>query len=83
MGEFTRLKEGCFLHFENLVPNARNIRSHINRVWNKDERSITAKESFSSNTAKLWNQAPISIKEAKPLSIAKKLVYSYCKTLPI
>ena len=33
--------------------------------------------------AKIWNQAPSSIKEAKTMAIAKKLVKNYCKTLPV
>ena len=70
-------------NYDNLVPNNRSVRSHINRVWNEDGRSIAAKEIFSRNTAKLWNQAPISLQEAKTLTIAKKHVYSYCRTLPI
>ena len=68
---------------DNLIPHGRIVRPHITREWNEDGRTIGAKESFSRNTAKLWNQAPTNIKEANTLPIVKRLVKQYCKTLPV
>ena len=70
-------------NYENLIPNDRIVRSHINREWNEDGRSIAAKEGFSRSTAKLWSQAPNKINNAKSLPIAKRLIKDYCKALPI
>ena len=70
-------------NYKNLIPNDRIVRSLINREWNEDGGSIAAKKSFSRNTAKLWNQAPKEIKNAKSLPIAKRLIKAYCKALPI
>ena len=55
----------------------------IIRKWNQDAKSTAAKESFSRNAAKLWNLALLAIKTAKSLSLAKKEVNKYCRTLPI
>ena len=61
----------------------RQLRPSASRDWNQDGRSTAAKESFSRNTAKIWNAAPKEIKTAKTIFIAKKAIKSYCKTLPI
>ena len=68
---------------ENLLPNTRELRPTSIRLWKEDGKTSTARESFLRNTAKIWNQAPSSIKEAKTMAIAKKLVKNYCKTLPV
>jgi hypothetical protein len=67
---------------ENLIHTDRVTRPHIRRLWKEDGKSTTAKESFSRSTAKLWNQAPQSLKESKSLTTAKKAIREYCKTLP-
>ena len=59
---------------DNLIPHGRILRPHITREWNEDGRTIAAKESFSRNIAKLWNQAPTNIKVANTLPIVKILV---------
>ena len=44
---------------------------------------ITSSGTFVHQTAKLWNQAPKSIKTASSLEIAKREIRAYVKTLPI
>ena len=68
---------------ENLLPNSRELRPSSIRLWKETGKSSAACESFSRNTAKIWNQAPKSIKEAMTLAQAKKSVIEYCKTLPV
>ena len=57
-----------------LVPTytERSVRPTTNRKWNQDGKTVAAHESFSRNAAKLWNSAPLSIKTAKNLNLAKK-----------
>ena len=38
---------------------------------------------FIGNATRLWNKAPNVIKTAKSISIVKKEIKQYCKTLPI
>ena len=66
-----------------LIPNTRELRPTSIRIWKEDGRTDAARESFSRNTAKIWNQAPMTIKDAMTLSLAKKRVKEYCKSLPI
>ena len=42
-----------------------------------------AEKSFVRDSGKIWNQAPMVIKEAKSIAVAKKLIKKYYKTLPI
>ena len=35
------------------------------------------------DATRLWNEAPISIRQAKSIQIAKKEAKKYCSTLPI
>jgi hypothetical protein len=61
----------------------RQLRPGSTRKWNQDAKSIAEKECFSRNTAKLWNCAPLNIKNAKNLNITKKAIKTYCKSLPV
>ena len=61
----------------------RSVRPTTNRKWNQDCNSTAARESFSRNAAKLWNSAPLTIKNAKNLNLAKKEIKKHCKMLPI
>ena len=47
-----------------------------------DDNRITSAGSFVNQTAKIWNQAPISIKNSSTLEQAKRQIRSYVKTLP-
>ena len=42
-----------------------------------------AERSYTRDTGKFWNQAPIGITEAPTKETAKQLIKSYCKTLPL
>ena len=69
--------------FPILIPNEKIVRPHTNRKWKEDGKSNTARDSFTRSAAKLWNQAPASIKEANSLTLAKKHIKVYCENLPI
>ena len=68
---------------DNLIPNDRIVRSTTTRHWKEDGKTNTARDSFSRSTAKIWNQAPTNIKECKSITLAKKLIKTYCKSLPV
>ena len=61
----------------------RNLRPTSYILWNQAARTTAAKESFSRNAAKLWDNAPQSIKVAINIKSAKKEILKHCKTLPI
>ena len=61
----------------------RNIRPSSIKVWKDDAKSKAASESVSRDTAKLWNNAPIALKNAPNLSCAKREIKKYCKSLLI
>ena len=67
----------------NHAETGREVRPSTNRMWNEDSRTRAAKEGSSRDAAKLWNMAPITIKNELTMSGAKTLIKSYCKTLPI
>ena len=66
-----------------LQENDRILRASSSRLWNQDARSRAEKESFSRNAAKIWNAAPLGIKNASALNSAKRVIKIHCKTLPI
>ena len=68
---------------EHLIPNMRKLRPTSTRLWREDGKSSVARESFTRNTARIWNQAPRAQIEALPLAQAKKLVKEYCKSMPV
>ena len=51
------------------------------KMWKDDSKSRAASESMSRDTARLWNTVPGSIKTAKILCGAKRLIKLYCRTL--
>ena len=51
------------------------------KLWKDDSRVTSAKESFIRDAAKLWNNAPSTVKSAKSLYLAKKEILKYCKTI--
>ena len=65
------------------VYTERSVRPSTVRKWNQDAKSSAAKESFSRNSAKIWNSAPESIKCAINLKKAKIKIKKYCTMLPI
>ena len=68
---------------ENLIPNDRIVRPYTTRLWKEDGRTNLARESFTRSAAKIWNQAPQTLKDCKTLSMAKKAIKIYCQTLPV
>ena len=67
----------------NRAENDRVIRDSSIKKWKDDARSVAAKISFSRDSARLWNRAPIGIKNALTLSSAKKEIKSFCDTLEV
>ena len=61
----------------------RIVRITTSRLWNQDARSSAEKESFSRNAAKIWNAAPMAIKNAKTLATSKNEIRKFVKLLPI
>ena len=50
----------------------KSVRPGATIELNEDGHIKAAKESFSRNAAKIWNQAPASIKISRTLKLAKK-----------
>ena len=65
------------------LDNERILRPGSSMVWKEDARKKIAKESFSRNAAKVWNQAPVTVKNATTLGLAKSAIKLHCLTLPI
>ena len=63
--------------------NGREVRPPTVKLWKDDTRVTNAKESFLRDAAKLWNNAPLSVKNAKTIYLAKKEIVKYCKTIAI
>ena len=71
---------------QNLAINGeceRVLRPSTCRLWNQDARTNAEKECFSRNAAKIWNEAPLSIKNSIKINSAKKEIIKYCKALPV
>ena len=62
------------------MENDRVIRNSSIKVWKDEAKSVAAKLSFSRDSARLWNMASDSIKNAPTLNIAKKEIKNFCNT---
>ena len=71
------------LNKKSSLETGRILRPSSSRIWNQDASSTAAKESFSRNVAKIWNSAPLGIKNAKNIKNAKIEIAKHCRTLPI
>ena len=60
-----------------------SLRPSTVRTWKENHKTAINKESFVFDAAKIWNQAPLTIKNCNTLNAAKKAIHTYCKTLPI
>ena len=69
-------------HFFGRQTNNRSVRATTVKLWKDDTKVKSAENSFIRDAARLWNQVPYTIKEAKTLGIAKSQILKYCKTLP-
>ena len=59
------------------------LRTTSTRELKDSAKTKIGEQSFIINAGKIWNKAPSNIKEAKTLSLAKKFIKIYCKSLPI
>ena len=69
----------------NMLPNQtdRILRPGSIKLWNDNAKTKMGTESFSIDTAKLWNNCPVEIKTAKSLGIAKKSIKHYCASFEL
>ena len=59
------------------------LRTQKNRVFNDSARLKIASQSFNIDAARLWNLGPASITESVTITLAKKAIRTFVKTLPI
>ena len=67
----------------NQIQNDRVLRPTSIKLWKDSAKTKTGSNSFSIDTAKLWNSCPDVIKHAKSLGIAKSEIKKHCKTFEI
>ena len=65
----------------NRLPRQRSIRPTSIKQWKDSANLKCAQESFTIDTAKLWNHAPTNIINAKSLQMAKTDIKKYCQTM--
>ena len=63
--------------------NERVTRGNNGIRFKEKKRTTLIKNSFIGDGAKLWNNAPETITNAKSIDIAKKAIKKYRKTLPL
>ena len=66
----------------NRQTNDRSVRPNTVKLWKEDTRVKSAESSFIRDAARLWNQIPSQISDAKTLGMAKTQILKYCKSLP-
>ena len=59
----------------------RTLRPSSIKTWKDTAKTKVGYESFSIDTAKLWNSCPEVIKSAKTIGIAKNAIKNYCMSL--
>ena len=69
------------LNNPNRMTGERVIRDSSIKMWKDDAKSVAAKLSFSRDSARLWNNASVIIKNAPSLNIAKKEIKKFCDTI--
>ena len=69
------------LNNPNRMTGERVIRNSSIKVWKDDAKTKAAKLSFSRDSARLWNNASDTIKNAPSLNTAKKEIKSFCDTI--
>ena len=65
------------------ISSTREVRGGTRRQFEETARLKVSKMSFVYDAARLWNNAPQTIKECKTLASAKREIKKYCRTLPI
>ena len=63
--------------------NNHDLRIQTNRVFNDSARLKIASQSFSIDAARIWNLGPASITESNTITMAKRAIQKFVKTLPI
>ena len=61
----------------------RQLRPNSEKLWKDTARTKAGTESFSIDSAKLWNTIPDDIKNAPTIGIAKHAIKKFCKTLEL
>ena len=74
---FKFIKHNLFRRYRPILVSSRT------RELKGSAKTKIGEQSFIINAGKIWNKAPSNIKEAKTLSLAKKFIKIYCKSLPI
>ena len=59
------------------------MRQNTTKLWKDSAKSKAANESFSIDTARLWNNASSEIKNAPTLGRAKSGIKKYCKNIEL
>ena len=79
--------EGCPTELEpynlNQADNEYRLRPQPNRIFNDTARLQLSLSSFYIDAARLWNNAPATVKSALTLNVAKKAIKEHCKSLPV
>ena len=65
----------------NRVPTDRTLRPSSIKIWKDTAKTKVGSESFSIDTAKLWNNCPEIVKNAITIGIAKNAIKNYYKSL--
>ena len=63
------------------MDNGRSVRPNTTKLWKDHAKTKAASESFSIDSAKLWNNAQAEITGALTLYGATREIKKYCKTL--
>ena len=79
--------EGCAIKMEpynqTQMRDDINLRPRLNRIFNDSAKRRVAQSSFHIDAARIWNGAPMEIRDSITLSEAKKQIKKYCKSLPV
>ena len=67
----------------NRIPTERSVRTTTTKNWKDVAKLKCAQESFTIDTARLWNRAPLAITNATSLQTAKNCIKRHCKEMPI
>ena len=67
----------------NKTDTGRNIRPTSVKEWKDDFKTRAASENVSRDTARLWNNAPLNIRNALTLYSAKTVIKKYVRNLEI
>ena len=69
--------------FKKSVNQTHVLRTKNYRVFNDTSRLAMSQSSFNIDAAKIWNAAPLEIKNSTSISEAKKQIIFFVKSLPI